>query len=294
MQHNVQLTLSYEGNDSDHHEIDLYDVSQALVGFQRTIALTAHLIVNSEIITQAPSLKGAKVFALPAEEGSWKITAGVIFTGMYALGTTSNDNPIGHVVHSLYDYVISESLGFNVDYDKSLGQLYKEYESKKIVIPKIEVYQADSLIEKCSNAIKEIHRPIYKTKSATRAKVTSNIQGIERPIKGEFSSQTYDYIREIIVSDDEEIIKGRITSYNTNTFKGRVYVSAIGHPVSFELSDSAKTEDGFKLIVASISDNIHKKYESQWCEVCCRVYAITTRTGRLKGYKIIEIYHNDK
>ncbi|MFH7326423.1 hypothetical protein ACHHTY_08020, partial [Desulfurivibrio sp. C05AmB] len=155
MNHDLQLTLSYTGNEADEHEIDLYDVSQALIGFQRSIALTTHLVLNGQIITQSPSLKGARIFALPAEDGSWKIKAGIVFTaavGLYHIGTAPVNTPLGHLVHSVYDYVISESLGFHVDYNKSLGQLYEEYQEKEVGLPEIRQSQADSLIEKCTTA----------------------------------------------------------------------------------------------------------------------------------------------
>ena len=76
--YDVQFELSYKGNDSDDHEIDMYDVSQALIGFQRSLAITTHLVLNGNVITQAPSLKGAKIYTFPAEEGSWKIHAGIL------------------------------------------------------------------------------------------------------------------------------------------------------------------------------------------------------------------------
>jgi hypothetical protein len=126
----IKLTLSYNGEDSDNHQIDLYDVAQALEGFQRSIALTTHLILNGEIITQAPSLKGARVLATPSEEGSWKITA-TVMAGIYALGTAPKDTPIGHIIHSAYDYVVSESLGVHVNYEKTLGQLVKNKNKKE-------------------------------------------------------------------------------------------------------------------------------------------------------------------
>ena len=57
--HIANISLSYSGLLADRSEIDFYDVSQALVGFQLSLALTTHLILNDEIIVQAPSLKGA-------------------------------------------------------------------------------------------------------------------------------------------------------------------------------------------------------------------------------------------
>src|SRR6187549_2237579 len=125
----VEFTLSYGGSDSELHRIDLYDISQALIGLQRSLALTTHLVLNNEIITQSPSLKGAHIFAMPPDEGSWRIKVAIIAgtaTALYNLGTAPKDTPLGHLIYSAYDYVLPESLGVHVDYDRTLGQLYKE------------------------------------------------------------------------------------------------------------------------------------------------------------------------
>ncbi len=97
----LEVTLSYDGKNARNHEIDFYDVSQALIGFQRTLALTTHLILNNKIITQAPALKNAQILALPPEEGSWKITAGLALTGLYAVTTTPQNTVLGHLVFLL-------------------------------------------------------------------------------------------------------------------------------------------------------------------------------------------------
>ncbi|WP_455750023.1 DUF7946 domain-containing protein [Rhodobacter capsulatus] len=56
----MEIKLSYTGRTAEAHQLDFYDAAQAMVGFQRSLALTAHLVINGTIITQAPSLKGAK------------------------------------------------------------------------------------------------------------------------------------------------------------------------------------------------------------------------------------------
>jgi len=224
MGYDVQLTLSYSGGDTEEHAIDFYDVAQALEGFQRSLALTVHLVLNGEIITQAPSLRGARILALPAEDGSWKITAGLIFTGLYALGTLSNDSPLGHLVYSVYDYVISESLGVHVDYDKSLGQLYEESKEKKLKLSVPRQSQMDSLMEKCIFAITEMHRPIYKSGSASGASIVVNVRGQKLPLHARLNAETYEFIHETFESEEAEVIEGRVSSYNSNTYKGRIYV----------------------------------------------------------------------
>ncbi len=286
----VSISLSFDGGTSDQHQIDLYDVSQALIGFQRSIALTTHLVLNGEIITQAPSLKGAQILASPAEEGSWQIVAAV-FAGIYAIGTAPKDTPLGHMVHSLYDYVVSESLGEHVDYDKSLGELIEEHNHKKDKAMSLEQHKVDSLIEKCSTAITEIHRPIFKTNTAKNAKITSNLNGIEMPVGPVFSLQTYQYIHEEFVADFPEVIKGRISSYNSNTYKGRIYVAAEGRPVAFELSEDCRSDFSVTLITSSLAANAIKEYDNEWNTIYCRVFRNTSRAGHLKSYKIVELSH---
>lgn len=295
--HDVQFTLSYKGRSAESHEIDLYDVSQALIGFQRSLALTTHLILNNEIITQSPSLKGASIYALPAEDGSWKLTAGIIITslgtGVYTLGTAPKDTPIGNLIHSAYDYVVSESLGVHVDYEKSLGQLYEEAQEKKQKLPEIKEHQLDSLIEKCSTAITEIHRPIYKTRTADSATIVASLNNKALPVGSIFSIDTYEYMHEAFMEKESEILNGRISSYNSNTFKGRIYVAEEGRPVSFELSDHIRTDQTVQLIVNSLSVNALKNYDSGWSVVYCRVFKNKSKSGHLKSYKIIEVSNQE-
>jgi hypothetical protein len=288
MDASINFDLSFGGGITDRHQIDFYDVSQALIGFQRSLALTTHLVVNGEIITQSPSLKGARIYALPPEEGSWKITA-VILAGAYAVTTAPMDTPLGHVIHSAYDYVVSESLGFHVDYEQSLGQLYEEYNENEVDVPRIEQHQLDSLVEKCSTAITEIHRPIFKNQSASNASIRSRMAGEARGIGGEFNIETYQYIREEFESGESEIIQGRVSSYNNNTFKGRIYVTSEGRPIAFELADNCRSNQVVQFIVASLSVNAVKDFDSEWSTINCGVFKSKSRTGHLKRYTVVQV-----
>lgn len=291
--YDVKFELSYSGGDSDAHEIDLYDVSQALIGFQRSLAVTTHLILNGEIITQAPSLKGAQIFAFPAEEGSWKIKAGVIILGTataaYQAATAPNNTPLGHLVYSAYDYVISQSLGFHVDYNKSLGKLYEENKKNKIELPVVREAQLDSVIEKCSTAITEIHRPIYKTKTADVARISANINDLNVPLNPTFSFETFQYIIEERIEDEVEVIRGFVSSYNSNTFKGRIYVPDEERPISFLISENTRGEACIQLIVDSLRANALRGFDVDPSEIHCKVQRITTRSGHLKSYKVLAV-----
>src|SRR5947209_10986118 len=114
----IQFELQYAGREADHNALDFYDAAEALTGFQRSVALTTHLVLNGEIITQAPAMKGATIYALPPQEGSWRFAAVILAgtaTGIYQLGTAPKDTPLRHLVRSAYDYAVSQSLGIHVD-----------------------------------------------------------------------------------------------------------------------------------------------------------------------------------
>lgn len=288
----IEFTLTYEGRDSDRHEIDLYDVCQALIVLQRSLALTTHLVLNDEIITQSPSLKGAHIYALPADEGRWKLTATIIIgtaTAFYSLSTAPKDTALGHLIYSAYDYVVSESLGVHVDYTKTLGQLYEESKRQGQNIPQLRQSQLDSLIEKCSTAIRDIHRPIYKTQTADSASIAAWIKNQFLQVGTDFTIQTFQYMATFQAGDTPELINGRVASYNANTYKGRIYVPAEGRPVPFELSNTARTDQTVKIIVTSLGLSALKHYESENGMVYCRVIKSKSKSGQLKGYLILEV-----
>lgn len=289
----LQFTLAYLGRSADRHRLDFYDVSQALIGFQRSLALTTHLALNGEIITHAPALKGARIYASPPEEGSWKIVGVITIaasTAIYNIGTADRNTPLGHIVYSLYDYVVSESLGVHVNYEKSLGQLYEEArQKKKSDGAPLRQSQADSLIEKCHRAIEDMHRPIYASGTAVKGVIESVIAGKSRPLKTQLTGETYEFIHETYRSDQPEEFLGRITSYNSNTYKGRIYLPDVGRPLPFELSTSTRNKRTFRLITTSLRASALRDRTDQYAFVKVSAYVNKSRTGQLKWLTVTHV-----
>ncbi|MFT7880536.1 MAG: hypothetical protein ABXS91_09095 [Sulfurimonas sp.] len=284
----LTLTLSFEGSNADNHAIDLYDVSSALLGFERTLALTTHLILNQEVITQAPSLKNAQIMSFPSKEGSWKMTVGVILTGAYALGTLSNDSPLGHLVFSAYDYVISESLGVHVDYNKSLGVLYEESKNKDL--PKIEEYQLDSIRDKCINSIKEMHRPIFKSNTADKLKIFATLDEKELPLSTDFTHSTYAYLKEDIKGKEITDVECVVSSYNINTKKGRVSVKLLGRTVPFELHKSIENDKKIlEILLRNFQRNGLREKNEEIENIKITVLPILSINNHLKQYVVYNI-----
>lgn len=283
-----KFSISFEGALASKNAIEFYDVAHALVGFQRTLAITTHLLINGKVITQAPALKGAQIHAFPPEPGSWKFVATVV-GGLYVLGQAQQNSVLGHLATSAYDYVISESLGFHVDFQKTLLQQYEEAKKRGVNIQKQPQSKFDSVIEKCENSIKEMHRPIIWSETALSAKITSTIDGKSIKIAQPLTSETYEYVS--FTGQDDEITEfvGRISGYNINTFKGRVFVGEEKRPIPFELADSARDDGSVSLITHSISINAVSANDPSG-DLFFRGFRRTSTSGRLKGYFIVQVY----
>lgn len=300
--HQVSFTISYSGGASDEQEIDFYDVAQALIGFQRSIALTTHLIFNGEIITQAPALKGAHVFALPPEDGSWKFTAkvvGYVLAGVGAAAVAPRDTPLGHLVSSAYDYVVSENLGFHVDYDKTLGEQYEELKKKKPEIEVLPQSKFDALSEKCENAVLNMHRPIVESGTAVTGDITAHMGHFVHKFKHPLNRSTFEYIDITDKSDSTYEFIGKVSSYNVNTFKGRIYILDEKRPIPFELDPGIRNRDVIEQVTNSlvISGRIRSGQYKDSDEEMVRMlglirllgFRLCARSGRLKKISVVEV-----
>lgn len=289
--HQVVFSLSFRGGDTTRHEIDLYDVAHALVGFQRSLALTTHLVLNDEIITQAPALKNASIRAFPPAAGSWEIMAGISIaaTALYYLGTAPKDTPLGHLIYSAYDYVVKAALGFRVDYSKSLGEQYEELKSKEFQGPILNQSRLDSLVEKCEPALRDLHRPISAKGTAESAQITARVGRQRKEIGVHLTRQTFEYLDESFQEETPMELVGRVTSYNSNTYKGRIFIPSEGRPIAFELSEFSRDDVSLGVITTSLVANTLQPTDRYAGFFDFVAYRRTSRTGIVKSLFITKV-----
>jgi len=280
----AEIKLSFEGRMAENHVLDLYDAARALVGFQRSLALTTHLITNGEIITQAPSLKNAQILTTTPQAGSWEVVA-MIVGGVWTLGTAGKDTPLGHLLFSVYDYVVSSTMGFHVDYSKSLGQHYENYLREKAITPE----KLDSLIEKTEASISDMHRPIVASKSAHGANLIGYANA-KAPVRigPEMSALTYEYISHTVKRDEHLEHEGFVSSYNVNTFKGRMYLIDEARPIPFELIEEARGRRNVELVTSSLRANAIQR-SNQQANIVLKGQRLESSTGRLKALLVSEV-----
>lgn len=288
----MDIKLKYEGSLADDHELDLYDLSQAMVGFQRSLAITTHLVVNGTIITQAPALKGARILSTAPRAGSVDIIAGVTLAvgAIYALGVAPKDTPLGHLIFSLYDYSIKRLTGNHVDFDKSLGQQIADVNRLRIPgmpsVPMLDDKRVDALLEKIEPAVVDMHRPIVKSRTAETAKLfvpsRPNLKAIE------LNQETYDKLLTVQKDDVAIEVVGKISSYNINTFRGRVFVVGEKRPIPFDLVAVAQNSTNVSLITSSLRANARDRSTGD-ADVTFIAFPVRSKTGRLKLYLVIDV-----
>lgn len=280
----LDFVLSYTGGLAEQNEIDFYDAARAMMGFQRSLALVTHLVLNGEIIAQATALKGAQIISSAPEEGSWKVAASVAIA-IFTIGSVGRDSPIGYITTSVFDYVLLNSMGFHVDYNKTFQEQYHDYLSSKKITPE----KLDSLTEKVETSIADIHRPLYASQTATTGRIESIVgHSAPRKIGPDMSVLTYEYLSTNIVSDNEETIIGVVSSYNMNTFKGRIFVYTEERPIPFELNEGARSRRNIALITESLRANASGTDEHEGI-IEMRGYRVESKSGRLKLVRVVAV-----
>lgn len=296
-----EFSLRFNGRTaSSENAVQLYDVAQALVGFERTISLTTHLLLNGQVLTQSPSAKGFQLYTVPFEEGSWVSKAFLTLGGgtlamVTAAGVAPPDTAFGWLAKSAIEYVIEETLGFEPNFDESLGDQIERYRNRDTNAPiadDLSQGRFDSLIEKVEPGLKAIHRPIVKSQSADTAQIDFRIAVDEGTMDGYFSPDTFEYIDRTITSEDFSEYSGNVSSYNTNTFKGRLYFPDENRTVPFELAEGIRTLPVINAVTSSLRRNGRRRasgnYENE-SDISFDALRNESVNGRLKSLFVTDV-----
>ena len=165
----LEIRLRYTGHNWNSTKLIYMMLDRLELAFNGRSPSPRILILNDEIITQAPSLKEPR--SLPASGG--ELGAHCHYCGdsryrrsdLQIWDCSEEIIPIGHLIRSAYDYVISETLGFHV-VQIILGEQFEELPQSRL---------DSSLMEKTETAIKEMHRPISKSRTANKAELITKI-----------------------------------------------------------------------------------------------------------------------
>jgi hypothetical protein len=144
----------------------------------------------------------------------------------------------------------------------------------------------DSLAEKCEVAILHMHRPIVQSKTATKALIVCTADRVERQVGPTFTRETFEYLAFTERSNEPITASGRVSSYNLNTYKGRIFVEEQKRPIPFELATGARDAQSVGFITGSLAANARNRDSGTITFVAFQDFS---RAGRLKKFFIIQI-----
>jgi hypothetical protein len=107
-------------------------------------------------------------------------------------------------------------------------------------------------------------------------------------LQGFFDTRTFEYIARTIRSEDLEDFVGSVSSYNMNTFKGRIYIESMQRTIPFELAETARNAQSQSLIAGSLYENTVRSgvFANR---VLLRGFRNESVNGRLKSIYVVEV-----
>jgi hypothetical protein len=211
------LKLRYDGKRANNSELDLYDGATSIQGFAQALQIATHAYLNSEIVTRATAMRGAKMYMRPASKGSFLVEIVTIIEAYPAASGVAT--AIGAPV--FYDFV---KLVFRKATGLVVGQPDTNYMKKEI--EKDEPF-FDELAETLEGSLQRAHRPIGEDVDSV---------SIERPRSPlvTFNQKTKDWVNTREEAPRTESMTGNVTRFNSVTRNGRVFVKELGRIVPFK------------------------------------------------------------
>jgi len=137
-----------------------------------------------------------------------------------------------------------------------------------------------------------MHRPIVASQTASEARISGEVGRHIKQIEHPLNENTYEHIAFTIKSPDPARLVGRVSSYNVNTYKGRIYIIDEHRPIPFELLPGARRMDTITLIATSLRNSAVNR-NSDKADIECEAFTLTSKSRRLKSLLITEVYRHD-
>jgi hypothetical protein len=132
-----------------------------------------------------------------------------------------------------------------------------------------------------------MHRPIYGSKTANKAKLSASFKRDAKDI-AELDEFTFDYVNYTRQVETPVAVTGRISSYNINTFKGRIYAIDESRPIPFQLSESTRDSASVASVTESLDANARDRLRADG-EITFTALPFVSSSGRLKRLLVTHV-----
>lgn len=265
------INIIHEGRNADEGKLDLYDSSETLNGFARSVNLVAEAFVNDNVIKERQGQNNGFTSEFTgAKRGCFELSFLLTFEGK---AVAEHGHSV--ILDRFWDY-------FSVAFNMAVGL---EYSPRTKFVNKIfeeKPYVFDQLAEQIEGPLVNAHRTI-KTLEA-------DVIRVNRPRVGDkvvFNRDTYRYISETTRSTDVESWTGNVTKYNLLTGYGRFYVDEEDQTVPFLIKDFGGLRISSHQAAASSMQEASKDITAG--KRIFSGYAIRDLRRRIKRVEIVEI-----
>jgi hypothetical protein len=102
------------------------------------------------------------------------------------------------------------------------------------------------------------------------------------------SPDTYEHASRTVELKTPETFVGMVSSYNANTYRGRVFIPTEGRPIPFELAETVRNRKHVSEITTSLRTNALDRSNSQG-RIELKAFRRESSMGRLKSLWVVEL-----
>jgi hypothetical protein len=134
-----------------------------------------------------------------------------------------------------------------------------------------------------------MHRPLYASRTANLGDITAgSASERKRKIGPDLNLATYEYAANTVRSREPSSIIGVISSYNINTYKGRIFSHEFWRAVPFELMPNARGQSAVNRITRSLQLNAADRNDPR-AIIALRAIRLEAPSGRLKRLHVLDV-----
>jgi hypothetical protein len=268
----LDLQVRYEGGIADEHQLDLYDAADSLKGLARSLVIPGHFLANGEVIHQAPWAKNVHARLLTSKPGSFETLISLILdpqngplVGVATAAATTAAN-------EFFRYLFRKVVGDEEEHTSQITKNIIEQNGPSI----------DALGDAIENDVVNIHRPIIT--GSNNIIIMGNGNRLVT-----LDQASLDYTRSTILDQEETIRIGRVSAFNANSQRGRIYDSRLRRVVPF-FPESKFNDAAAELIAWSLSQYV----KDLPGDIELTVRAVRSVGGDVKRYRVTEVTRGER
>ncbi|WP_278941466.1 hypothetical protein [Pseudomonas helleri] len=264
---NFTFNVKFDTGESNFDGLNMYYGADALSGFAEAISITTHAIVNNNVVTQTPAVKGFKLDFKEAHTGSYIQKVCLEFTDAEAVRVVNHLRPKGFI--ELLNFHLAAPLGLNP----------KIVSDAAIRWHRSSMDDSEKLLDRLVGPLKKIHHPVY----GQGYKVV--LYKDRTPMLG-FNANTFDYLTGSTINDRVEVVEAAVSRFNARTFTGRIIEAEDADSISFAPLKAGLVRPSRVILVNSLKDLT----EGKFTKVGLEVRRVLSRDGRTK-HLIVQSVH---